>query len=75
MNNQERTISGKGEDHEGSFLAEKILKDVRIAAFEHIFIRFSISTLRASQHLSVKALIRALFSFEIKPLADTSTEN
>ena len=69
-----RTISGLGDDHEGSFLAWKTLKDDRSEALEQAARNFLISVLPTSLHLSANDFKRALFPFEIIPRAPISTE-
>ena len=62
---------GRGDDQEGSFLAEKMLNDARSDAFEQYEISLRISTLPTLHTFNRKDL----FSLVIKPLADTSNEN
>ena len=72
--NYERITRGPGDDQAGSFLALKRENDVNNAAFDIEFeTRLSIP-LGWRQHSQTNALIRALLSFVIWPLAETSTE-
>ena len=66
---------GRGDDQEGSFLAEKMLNDARSDAFEQYEISLRISTLPTLHTFNRKAFTRDLFSLVIRPLADTSNEN
>ena len=67
-------MSGIGEVQDGSFLAWKMLNEERREAFEHAVIKFLVSLLPTSLHLSAKDLSRALFCFETIPRAAISTE-
>ena len=70
----QRTIRGSGSSHVGSFRAEKMLYEVKRAAFEETRIRGLVSALGFVQLLTSKLFRRERFSFVICPRADTSTE-
>ena len=65
---------GAGFSHEGSLRALKIENDDKSAAFELLFTTFAANFPGASEQQKTKALIRALFSFEIWPRTVTSTK-
>ena len=72
---QDRTFNGGGEDHEGSFLAWKMLKEERIEALEHPATSFFTSVFETSQHFIANNFNRALFCLVMRPRAEISTEN
>ena len=74
VKNRQRTISGLGLTHEGSFRAQNIENEDSNAAFEMFVLRSFVIDLGSAQHLKTNSLIRARFDFVIWPRAETSKE-